>query len=558
MSSSTPTPTIDPGEKLPENVRRVFRGARGMLVWFLPPGVGSWMRRTRWGRVVGVGCGSLLVSYVALVAAVHALVRYRRGIETVRFVDLALPWRWGNYERARGNYFIATARREVKEGRVREALMLARAGIDRVPADRDGRLLLADLCIATRRLPYACSTLLEGLPYHRGDPAYLGPVLTFLLQRQEDAEVVALARRTLPELDCNSEAGRLLAIGAATASFFRGNYDQAEDFLRGTPGLATTRDGRLLAARIERDRGYPELARLKLEQQARELPHDAEIHRELVGVLRRCGLPDAARRSSLAFQIAHPQLAGPRLALVQAYDEAGENAQVEREVTSFLHDFPDDRAALEALAEFAANRGDRAMVARLARHAAERRLPPGPYQFLAIEAAIVARDYHGALDTMHESATGEPAFDRCQRAVFDSLQAIAYCGLKDIANTRLFLNRFLSQPGLRAENLMAVANRFAALNAPEHAWQTLAHAVREDSSNQVALSRLVELDLTLGRVEELARHVRQLVAMRHPSTDLLRVVEHTLGSDLFLFSPEAPGALALVHAAMEKARSQER
>ena len=44
----------------------------------------------------------------------------------------------------------------------------------------------------------------------------------------------------------DGSVARLLALGAATASFFRGNFDQAEDFLGTVPKLAESRDGRLL------------------------------------------------------------------------------------------------------------------------------------------------------------------------------------------------------------------------------------------------------------------------------------------------------------------------
>src|SRR5687767_11997907 len=122
-------------------------------------------------------------------------------------------------------------------------------------------------------------TLLEGLPYHGADPVYLQRLLTFLLEQQEDDHVVNLARARLARLPADCDAARLLALAAATASYFRGNYDQAEDFLRGVPRLAESRDGRLLVAKIEKERGYHELALLQMRQLAAEIPLDVEIHR---------------------------------------------------------------------------------------------------------------------------------------------------------------------------------------------------------------------------------------------------------------------------------------
>jgi len=40
--------------------------------------------------------------------------------------------------------------------------------------------------------------------------------------------------------------------------------------------------------------------------------------------------------------------------------------------------------------------------------------------------------------------------------------------------------------------------------------------------------------------------------MRRPSPDIMRVAQHKLGSDLFLFSAERPAALDAVRVALEK------
>lgn len=96
-----------------------------------------------------------------------------------------------------------------------------------------------------------------------------------------------------------------------------------------------------------------------------------------------------------------------------------------------------------------------------------------------------------------------------------------------------------------------MANRFAALGGSGRAWQILARASELDPRNQTALTRLIELQaLELGRLAELASHLRHFVKMRRPSRDILRVVRYKLGSDLWLFSPETPGTLAVVEKAL--------
>lgn len=537
-------------EKRANNPRSSLPWRKRVRLWCVGRGDGPWVRRVHWRRIGGVGALGVVGSYALLVLLAFWFVRSERKLDTVGLADLALPWRWGNYRVARGEQHLANARRLAAEGKFREALVYARAGVAQSPDNRDGRLLLVDLLLGTRWLPFARQTLLEGLNRHGHDPKYLHRVVMFLLQQQEDAEVVALATRLLTKLPADGEAARVLAMGAATACYFRGNYDQAEDFLHRAARLGESRDGRLLRAKMENDRGYRELALLELRQLAAEWPHDAEIHRELVSQLRLRGLTDEARRSSLAFQIAHPSQPGPRIELLQAYRDAGDHARVEREADALLRDIGSDSEALLALAEFAANAGDVPLVRRAASQIGSGHPDNDPYAFLAAEAAIVAGDYQGALASVRAAVAEKTDWSGNYPALFDSLQAIAQLGLGDVSNARPFLTKFLAQRNLRAENLLLVANRLAALNGNELARQTLLRAVEVDPENQAALARLIEFDLILNRVDDLPSHVHRFVAMRRPSPEILRVVQHKLGSDLFLFSPEKPAALEAVRVAL--------
>ena len=504
------------------------------------------MVRLHWGRAAAVCGAAALSAYIVLALAAFVFVRYQRKLESVRFVDVAFPWRWGNYRVARGDQHLANARRFVEQGKYPEALMFARTGVAQSPGNRDGRLLLVDLFLGIGRPPFARQTLLEGLTFHGGDALYLKRVLTFWLQQQEDGEVVALAEKQLAHVPAESDAARVLALGAATAGYFRGNYDRAEDFLRRVPRLAESRDGRLLLAKIENERGYRELALVQLRHLAAEQPRDAEVHRELVQQLRQWGLRDEARRASLSFQIAHPALPGPRIELLQAYRDDGDVGRVGHEVEALLKDFGSNQGALLALADFGANAGDVSLVRRVATQAGSRHLPTEPYAFLAVEAAIVAADYKGAIEAVRSAVAERSDWGDRYRSLFDSLQAIALTGLGDTSNARPLLLQFLSQRNLRAENLLAVANRLAALDANELARQTLVRAIEVDSLNQAALARLIEFDLILNRIDDLPAHVQRFVQMRRPSPEILRVVQHRLGSDLFLFSRDAGSALEMI------------
>jgi predicted Zn-dependent protease len=460
--------------------------------------------------------------------------------------------RWSQYRVALGEGQIARAQELAARGERREALVLVRAGVARSPGNRDGRLLLARLLTEAGRGDAARQTLVDGLTSHGNDPAFLHPLFTLLLRQQRDFDVLAIARLLLPARPAATDRDRLLALAAATASFFRGDFDQADDFLNLVPGLGSSREGRLLAAKLDWARGYRPLALVSLRALAAERPHDTEVHVELVNRLRDAGRRDEARRLSLAFQIAYPALPGPRIELLRALRETGEHDRAAREGDAFLHDFAADPDALLALADFAANTADPALARRLLDHARAQNLPWEPHALLLIEAHIVARDYRAALDTADSLARGDTEFSARFQPVLNSLRAIAHFGLGEPDPGRVYLASYLDEPYLRAENLLAIAQRLTEVDAAVAARDALVRAIAADPLNQAALTRLVELDLNLNRIDELPAHLTRLVAMRQLSPDVLRVALHKLGSDLFLFSDERPAALAAVRIALDR------
>jgi len=545
-----------PAEKLTgEWIRRRTRGAR-LRAWFIRSDAGpgtAWWRLCQWRRIGAVLLAFPIAGYVVAATGWFFVLRYGRQLESVRWPDVLVPSRWTHVHEAFGDRALVRAKKCIAEGKFPEALAHARAGLTWSPGNRACRLLDVQLEHAARQPARARRVLLDGLPYHHGDPDYVTAVMTFLLERQEDRLVVALAKKYFPRQPIAAPGARLFALAAATASCFRGEYDQAEDFLRLAPGLAGSRDGRLLTAKIEWDRGFRARALAQLRRIADESPHDAELHRELVMRLRQQKLGEEARRRTLAFQIAHPQLAAPRIELIEAYRDANEPDHVAREAEALLRDFSADRAALLGLAEFAANAGDVALADRVA-HAAP--ATDDSFAFLAIEARLVARDYRGALDVVSRFVSAAPARSDRYRTLIPSLEAIANLGLGHAPEARVLVSEFLNQPNLRAENLLVLAERCLALDERKIAWQILTRATEVEPLNQAALTRLVEFEFEPGFGAALPAHLRQLLAMRRPSPDILRVAQRRLGSDFYLFNPEAKLALADIAALLEKSRGQ--
>lgn len=489
-----------------------------------------------------------------MATAIFGVMRFRRGIHELTWTQIVLPTGWKKSLTLVGNHQIAMARFLAREGRGSEALRYVRAGITKAPAHREGRLLLSRLLTASRQPEAAQEVLIAGLVYHRHDPRYLDQLFGSLLQRQEDEHTIAIVRRLSAEKSLPAEARRVALLAGATACCFRGNFDQAEDFLRSSPPVAASPQGRQLSAKIDWERGHRHLALLELRSLAAAFPNAWEIHADLISRLRLSNLASEARTTSLAFRIAHPELPGPRIELLHAYREEGDFARLRREIDSLIQAFSEEPGVLLQLAEFAATAGDHALASRLLDHARTRGLPWEAHAFLVVEALVAARDYRGASDLIRTLLREQPDWTQRYGTLLHSLQAVASLGSGDYESARLFLAQVLHQPALRAENLFALSNRVAELGAAGQAREILSRAFAADRYNQAVLTRLVEFDLNLNRIDQLPAHLTALLTMRRPSPDILRVARYKLGSDLFLFSPGRAAVLDAVRRALENDR----
>ncbi|WP_052361120.1 tetratricopeptide repeat protein [Geminisphaera colitermitum] len=501
--------------------------------------------RIMWKNLL-ITLGVLLVlGWLSLAGAAYLFIKYKRDFADIRYTQvlfLFVPSVYADYQVARGNYMIEQAKKLISEGDYGAAIGNLRVGVSKAPANREGRLLLAQFQLLTRRPDNAQATLLAGInPNHvtDADTDYLKTVFTFLFQQQQDDAVIALTDQLLKGNKDATPTNRLIALAKATAAYYRGNYDLAEDVLE-TYNLNHMRDGVLLNARIAWERGQRELALATLRELSQQAPTDEEIYGQLVTYLRDAGLESELRQTSILRQLAYPDRPRPRIDLLYVYDKEKNNAQVQSTIDEIFRDFPKNSETLLALADFAANTGRPDLARRVFDHCKANNLNWEGAALMTVEAYVVAKDYRRALDTAQQLLTEHPDWGTPTRyaSVFNGLRAIANYGLGDAVPAHGFLKNFLEQSNVRAENLVAVSNRLQSVGAKTEARDVLAHATKSDPLNQPALSSLIKLDIELGQTSDLAANMRKLLTMRKPSQALLRSAFDTLGSDRFLFAPD--------------------
>lgn len=487
-----------------------------------------------------------LIGWAAVAAAAYWFIKYQREFPGVKFSQMLFyPVERENYRRERGNHLVDQAKSEFKLGKFKDAFHKLRVAAVLAPENRDGRTMLSHFYVLWKRPDLAHKHLVEGVRIGEPDRAYLDAVFKFLLLRQADFDVMRITEKLLREAGDQptpDERITLIAKARATAQFFRGNYDAAEDTLI-KYGVAGTPDGRMLQTRIDWERGDQDGALDRLEKLCEEQPNNEQLYSQLTSYLREAGKDDKLRRQTVLRLLAHVNNASARIDLLFIHSKNGETTEVEQTVSSLFRDFGSDSDVLIAMGDFAANTGDPALARRIYLHCKEKKLPWEGPALLTVEAHLVARQYRAALDACAELQAANPEWARRFRAAFNGLQSVAHFGLADLEAADLFLANFLNQSDIRSDNLIAVANRLAAVGASEGARRVLKQAVQTDPLNQAALSGLIRLNLDTEHTDETPQLLEILLAMRKPSVTLLRETNQRLASDRFLFVPGRTTAL---------------
>lgn len=547
---TAPTPNADDLKRTSPRQSSPKTGLRRLLPFNVSRKKNSWQVQVFWKQLVVSAVLFIVLGWLAAASAAYLFVKYRRGFTEVKFSHmLLLPAKWDEYEIARGEFLIRNAQKDMQEERYREAFYGLRLGLIKAPNNKEARLLLAQFYGLWKRPDLTRLTLIEGMAHHSNDDDYLKIFFSFLLEQQEDKEILAHYKELLGNDPSINKRNQLIAFAAASACYYRGNYDEAETILR-RYRLGLTRDGRLLQVRIDWDRGARDQALTRLSELAVEFPKDEEIYAQTVTYLREAGRDAEARRESFMRALGNPRNARARIDQLYALHKEGDTAAVKRNSEEIFSDFLDDSDAMVALADFAANSGDPVLARRVYDHAKARNLNWEGPALMTVEANIVAKEYQSALEVVRELLKANPEWGKRFYSVFNGLQAIANYGLGDAEAAQLFLNNYLSQSSIRTENLIAVSKRLLDVGARSQARQVLEQAVKNDALNQAALTNLIQLDLDLNNTAPLAANVRKLLTMRRPSREVLQSAYRKLGSDLFIFSPDRTALLADLRAAI--------
>ncbi len=478
-----------------------------------------------WRRIAVVLACLTVAGWLTAGAGVWAFVRFQRGYTEVRYLDLVFyPWRKDAYRAGLGQHYLALGRAELEKQNYREGYALLQAGLARQPTDVAGRRLLAYTQVRFGRADLALKTLTEGAELAGADLDYLKLLFALMLELHEDDRLIVLAKKLLPATPDSVLSHQFIALQAATAHFERGRYDDTERLIAAW-SLGKSLEGSILLAKCDWERGYTDLAMLRLESEIARFPKRDELYLHLVRYHRELGHADDARRYALLRHFNDPVSPGPRIDLLHTYHATDDLAAEQRELAAYLKDFSADPKALVLLAWFAVDTVQPELATRLASLAHERSYPLNAFNLARVQALLGAQQYQAALDLAVTAMREENEDNNHLAATLNGLRCLALYGLKDTSRAELMLNSFLSQSNLRAADALLLAKQLRLLEAKASARAVLDRATVLDPLNQAALAELVRLDAESGDRIKLADTLPKLLRMRKPSR---AVLEETL------------------------------
>lgn len=467
-----------------------------------------------WRRVAAVLLLLGVAAWLGLAGAVWAFVKYRRGYEGARYLDLVFyPARRTEYQAGLGRHYLATGRAAWEKQNYREGYALLLGGLARVPQDVPGRRFLATAEAQVGRLDRALKTLIAGLDYARADLDYMKLLFGLLLEDQQDERLIALAKTLIPATPDAVPIHQFIALQAATAHYHQGRTVETARLVAAWR-LDRTVEGQVLLAQCDRQQGFHRVATARLERTVAQFPRRQEPYLELVRVNRELGRHDEARRYALLRQINQPDSSGARIDLMQGYRASGDTAAEQRELEEFLRNFSADSNALVLLLWFAVDTAQPVLADRVHALAQERKLPTNTFNLGRVQAHLAAKDYERVLVLADAALREEQYTTESLASPFRAMRAIAHFGLGDTARGQIMLSAFLNNARLRANDALLLARQLKGIGFPEQARRVVERACEVDPLNEPALAELIRLDGEAGNRSALAENLPKLFEMR--------------------------------------------
>ena len=480
-----------------------------------------------WPRLLKVLAVLLVAGWLALAGAVWGFVKYQRGIDGVRFVDLAFyPLRQTQYRAHLGSHYLAAAKQAIEARKWDEAMRNLRASLDYAPELQESRLMLAEFHQRIGQPGRALQLLEEGAAHALTDLPYLTRLVRLAEAQRDYKRILRLGQAVLPEQPDAEPAHRHVAHRSAAALIELRRFPEAEDLIKRWK-LDEQADGQLLLANISMAGDRPEEAVQRLELVQEKLPRDESISIQLTRLYLQLGRLPEARRTAFLRSLSHPESAGARIDLLNLDWQLGRRDDFNLEADRFLASHAADAPALGLLAQVAADTAQPELAARVLDAARAAGLPPAIFLCTLMQARCAAGQFEPALATAAELEPDAAPPSRVATTVM-ALKCWAFYGLHNQAEGDAWLHRFLSQRDYTPDDARRLATALEKLGAPKAAGRLYTAAADHPAAAADALTAAVQFLVRQQAWTEAGALLPRLKALPRPPRDLIEQVESNL------------------------------
>lgn len=503
-----------------------------------PTGRGTVKIHLRFGRILIAFCFLVVAAWMTVASALFFFFKERKGYTDIAWSDVILyPIKKDEIRQKHGNFNIEQALAALEAGEVQQAYNLTRSGLSRAPDNLEGRLLLIRFF---QQLDYQTSTrqLFEGGVEYAGDNIQFYQMYGLFLARQrDDTALLELSRAVLERVEDDSRLGKIMALFGSQAASRLGKFKEIPSFYE-TYDLENNLEGAITAARVLEAYGQVDDAIEYLKNFATRFENEeiGLIRQSLISIYISHERYAEAINAALSYTLKKPLDHRPRVLLVRAYREAGREELAKKEAIGILRQFRKDFAALTALGLYAREAGDVDLARRLYEIALESDLEIPRFGLLFLEAYLSSRDYETTLDLCEELEAEAPIWLKIYESEFAVIQAVAHLGMGNQQLGAIYLQEFLDSQSVRLPVVLAVADTLIEANLQESALLVLESAHERDPEDNLALAKLVGLQLTLGDSRNLTDRVAKLTTLRRSQYTIFKRVKNELSGDRFIFA----------------------
>ncbi len=500
---------------------------------------GVWKIRVVWSKVFIFLAAISVALWILFTIFVMVFFKYVREYDEMTLAKaVQFPFARKEFRTNMGDWNIEQAETYIKEHKWREAYISLSTGVARSPANIKGVIMLSEFYISGffKRPDLAIKAMESSLLFAMNDTQFIRLYMRTLIDQSEDRRLVTVVEKLLsnPELK-NKEVIAYLAMSISSIYAMHGNFEQSKKYLL-KYNLDKTLPGILRLSKNEWEMGNRDEAVKIIADNFNYADNKEPFYALLVSYYTAMGDIEKARQYSMLRSIENPFSIEQRLEYINLQKKSGDTKSVDQTVESIFSHHSSDNASMLALGSFAADNGNIKLMRRIYDIAITNNFPVGPYCLLLLETMITNNDYKEAVNFSETILKEKPVWMLRYEDVLACLRAISYYATGNVNMADILLNDVLNRNTATPRILVATARRLDLLGDSAYARKLLEKAVDKFPKHQLALTRLIQLDIKQGNSTNLDKNIVKLLSMRRPPRELVVNARKRLASDRFIFT----------------------